>query len=215
MLCAAAGNAWLGGRGLGFPARHPRVLGVGAIGEDEHRCGENGYIAGDEQWESRFGEGLDVVAPGLGIPTTDEYEQPGWGWNPTGAGRNDGVGGHLVWLGKDYANCGDARGKYFWIFSGTSSSTPHVSGLASLLLAAQPNLTADVVRGIIIRTCRTPAGHPPGGPCPFLSGAPRGARTSASASSTWPRPWRRPRPSRLSRRPCPSPTTTRVRSRTS
>jgi len=42
----------------------------------------------------------------------------------------------------------------YWLFSGTSSSAPHVSGIAALILAINPNLTWQQVKNIIEKTAQ-------------------------------------------------------------
>ena len=104
VLTFAAGNK--GNSTIGFPASYTpekRVISVGATSY-------NGYRASF----SNYGTNLDIVAPGVEIPTTT--------------------------TGSDWTT-----------FTGTSAATPHVSGVAALMLAKNPNLYYDEV-GFILQT---------------------------------------------------------------
>jgi subtilisin family serine protease len=82
---------------------------------------------------SVYGNELDVVAPGgqeKGITTTD---------------RRDRKEGGLL---------GYTRGSYTDTFTGTSAAAPVVTGVAALVLSANPNLTADDVKEIIRQSSR-------------------------------------------------------------
>jgi len=160
VLCAAAGNAapGLGAELVGFPARHRSVIAVGASDKDDLRKipkSEDG-----EQWQSRYGRGLDVIAPGVKLWSTDEQGPAGW---------NDGQTNLIPWFGV-LKSPGDPAGDYIAPFGGTSGATPHVSGLAALLLAAHPNLTGAQVRHIIERTCAK-NGYYPFAPHPERTGS--------------------------------------------
>jgi Subtilase family len=127
VICAASGNA-LDGHGperVGFPARHVDVIGVGATEKDDARVSEGDPTYG--AWQSRFGDGLDVVAPGIECRSTDETDDAGFV------------------AGTKYAN-----------IAGTSAATPHVAGLAGLILATRPALDRARVRNIIEKTCFPP-----------------------------------------------------------
>ena len=44
-------------------------------------------------------------------------------------------------------------------FTGTSASTPHVSGVAALMLSVNPNLTRTQLKKILCQTCQKPSRH--------------------------------------------------------
>ena len=109
---------------IDFPANLSNVITVGAISP----CGERKSFSscdGERWWGSSFGEMLDVVAPGVLIPTTD-------------------IQGSIGYSTDDY----------FLRFNGTSAAAPHVAGVAALILSVNPNLTGQEVRDIIERTAR-------------------------------------------------------------
>ena len=125
VICAASGNAFdaAGPERVGFPARHPEVIGVGASDKEDLR----NVTVGDRDfgtWQSRYGKGLDVVAPGVEIWSTAQRSPPG-------------SAGPDTWA----------------ITAGTSAATPQVAGLAALLLREKPYLSKARVRHIIERTC--------------------------------------------------------------
>jgi hypothetical protein len=101
---------------ISYPSNNPRVISVGAIGRTASRASFSNY-----------GTGLDVVAPGVSISTTDR--QGAFGYNTTA-----GIGG-------DYT-----------IINGTSFAAPQVAGIAALILSINPNLTLQQVRNIIEST---------------------------------------------------------------
>ena len=78
-----------------------------------------------EAWGSNYGPTLDVMAPGIKIPTTDRT----------------GVAGY------------NTSGDYHLTFNGSSSACPQVAGVAALILSVNPNLTALQVRNIIEKNC--------------------------------------------------------------
>jgi len=75
---------------------------------------------------SNFGNNIDVAAPGVMVLSTMPTYQ-------TQFMRNNNLPSH------------------FYTLSGTSMSTPHVTGLAALLFSQNQNLTCDDVQGIIQR----------------------------------------------------------------
>lgn len=104
-----------------WPANKPNVFTVGATIESDSR--KMIYDATGEYWGSKFGPELDIVAPGIHIPTTDNL---------------DGLG--------------NTSTNYNLNFNGTSAATPHVSALAALLLSVDPTLSNNELKNIITST---------------------------------------------------------------
>src|SRR5262249_34275861 len=129
VLTAAVGND----QGpVSFPACLPQVLGVGASNpwdEIKTRASRDGQ----SWWGTNQGPGLDLLAPGVGITTTDIHGARGYG-----------------------------RADFVADFNGTSAAAPHVAAAAALILAVARRLTASRIRDIMIRTCdplRTTGSH--------------------------------------------------------
>ena len=106
-----------------FPGSDSRTICVGGSNRADERKRIDDTSA-EPFWGASWGPDLDVVAPCLEIPTTDR-------------------------LGADGYDPGD----YALAFNGTSAATPHVAGLAALILSVNPHLGAAAVRHIIETTC--------------------------------------------------------------
>ncbi|MDR1198313.1 MAG: S8 family serine peptidase, partial [Prevotellaceae bacterium] len=125
-----------------YPASLSNVLAVGAISP----CGERkspSSCDGETTWGSNYGTNLDVVAPGVLIPTTDI--QGSAGYNPNLPIHPNNGGNKIT---SDYPN----QDYTVW-FNGTSAACPHVAGIAALVLSVNPSLTQAKVRQIIESTC--------------------------------------------------------------
>ncbi len=101
-----------------YPASNTYTLAVGATTESDTRKKLNDGTG--EQWGSCYGPELDVVAPGIHIPTTD-YE---------------GVYGR-------------STTDYYLSFNGTSAAAPHVTALAGLIYSLNNELTYTEVKNLI------------------------------------------------------------------
>jgi subtilisin family serine protease len=142
----AAGNE--NNTNIRYPGNsNSQILVVGAISP----CGErkSNTSCDGEAWGSCYGAALDVVAPGVLIPTTDI--QGNAGYNPYIPIHIDRGGTKIA---NDYSN----QAYTVW-FNGTSAACPHVAGVAALVLSANPNLTQAEVRAIIESTCTKLPGY--------------------------------------------------------
>lgn len=109
-----------GASSVSYPARYSWCIAVGATRFDGNRAAYSNY-----------GPDLDIVAPG-GDTSVDQ----------NGDGYGDGVL-QQTFATNQPANFG------FWFYQGTSMATPHVSGVAALVWAANPGFTAsDVTKAL-------------------------------------------------------------------
>jgi subtilisin family serine protease len=123
VVVIAAGNAE---SNIPFPATLPNMLVVGASNQADQRKTKATFpVDGENWWGSNFGPTMSLVAPGVGIKTTDMRGAAGY-----------------------------SAGNYVDTFNGTSSATPHVAAAAALILSLQPNLKEVDVRKIITSTAK-------------------------------------------------------------
>jgi subtilisin family serine protease len=115
----SAGNSQ---KSVEFPATLPNVLGVGASNQWDERKTRTSRD-GENWWGSNFGKGLDLVAPGVQILTTDISGSRGYTSDLT-----------VPW------------------FNGTSAATPFVSAAAAMILSVCPNLEEETVRQLLLST---------------------------------------------------------------
>jgi len=133
----AAGNS---NSDVNYPANsNDDIIAVGAASP----CGERKSPTscdGETWWGSCFGGELDVVAPGVLIPTTDRQGTEGYNpyYEPQG---------------------GYADQDYFSVFNGTSSAAPHVAAVAALILSVNPDLTQREVADIIELSAQKVGGY--------------------------------------------------------
>ena len=117
MIVVAAGNSQ---SPVGFPGTLPGVLTVGASNQwDEPKTRTS--KDGETWWGTNFGEAVQLLAPGVQIPTTDIQGARGYG-----------------------------KGNYTLSFNGTSAAAPHVAATAALLLSVAPSLTERQVRKVLV-----------------------------------------------------------------
>ncbi|MDL2342989.1 S8 family serine peptidase [Deinococcus sp. MIMF12] len=128
VLVAAAGNT--NGTGVYYPASHPAVLAVGAVGPDP-----GALACYSARPTAQFPRALDLVAPGGAGSTLC-----------AGTSASDDL---LVLVPGGYARR-----------AGTSLAAPLVSGVASLMRAANPGLSASQTRALLVESADRSGGLP-------------------------------------------------------
>jgi subtilisin family serine protease len=144
VFIVASGNF---GDSISYPSSHPDAIAVGASSMCDERKSQSSCDG--ENWWSNYGTGLDIVAPGVLIPTTDMKGSDGY--NP-----------HLLvhpWYGGTKISSDYSNEDYTVWFHGTSAAAPHVSGVAALMLAINSNLTAVQVRHILHQSADKVGGY--------------------------------------------------------
>lgn len=119
---------------VSYPANsNSNIIAVGAISP----CGQRKSPSScdGEAWGGNFGSQLDIMAPGVLIPTTDRQGTNG------------------------YNTANGVAGDYIQDFNGTSSACPHVAAIAALILSVNPNLTQLQVADIIGSTAQKVGGY--------------------------------------------------------
>jgi subtilisin family serine protease len=119
---------------VSYPASLDTVISVGALNMCSQRkipatstMTTQNQCNGFEPWGSSYGTGLDIAAPGVWLTTTDIMGAAGYSNSATQI------------YGANYTG----------FFNGTSGAAPVVSGVAGLVLSANPYLSADEVQTIL------------------------------------------------------------------
>lgn len=111
-----------------WPSSLANTIAVGASSMCDER--KNSSDCSTESWGSSYGEGLDIIAPGTLVATSD-------------------MTGALGYNNSNYTNT----------FNGTSAACPNVAGVGALVLSVRPDLHARDVRAIINLTADKVSGY--------------------------------------------------------
>ncbi len=113
---------------VSYPASNPQVIAVGGIS----MCGERKSPTSCDGlwwWGANYGQGLDVVAPCVAVPTADIQ-------GANGGNTNSGAGGD-----------------YFDSYYGTSVACPAAAGVMALMLSFDSTLTVSQATRILELSC--------------------------------------------------------------
>lgn len=113
---------------VAFPATNSNVIAVGASNTCDQR--KTPLTCDGENWGGNFGTGIDLMAPGVQIYTSDLTGASGYSFND-----------------------------YFSVFNGTSAACPNAAGVIALILGVNPNLTGVAARNILETTCDKVGGY--------------------------------------------------------
>jgi len=132
VVCAAAGNEGPDARTINTPGILPQIITVGAV-DDKRTVTVNDDVIADFSSRGPTVDNLakpDVTAPGVDIVS---LRSPG--------SRID----------RDNS---DLRvGRNYFRLSGTSMATPVCAGVAAIIVAANPSLTPDQVKKVLVDSC--------------------------------------------------------------
>jgi len=120
LFCASGNN---NSSSLSYPAAYANTIGVGALSPCNERKSPSS-CDGEYWWGSNYGSGIDFLAPGTRIHSTDIR----------------GSGGY-------------ASGDYITDFNGTSAATPHAAGIGALAWSQNPDLTNAQLWTLLQENC--------------------------------------------------------------
>jgi len=120
-IFCAAGNS--NRSSLDYPAAYSNTIAVGALSPCNQRKSTSS-CDGETWWGSNYGSGLEFLAPGVRIHTTDIRGSGGFG-----------------------------SGDYITDFNGTSAATPHAAGIGALVWSQNPVLTNAQLSSVLTASC--------------------------------------------------------------